>query len=244
MAPLLPLAVALVTWPAIESQVSHEHGSLLQMPVVEKTLESDEDQEECRCPGYFEAECVLKENEDQGCVWSDFGSINGPWCQCLNPPKTSTTVQINNAKPDEDEGVPLTTTMRPVLPPRPPVPKHGPTYKIDVSKNAGADTWCIQELSFYDLFGNLLDVQPNMASAQTAPHNAGEAFDIATNNDAGEYCATEPHGWLQYQFPVGVSPIASYTMTVGNGQRIEHSPDSWRLAQSLDGGVSWTLIDE
>ena len=44
---------------------------MLQMPVVENILQQDEDDSECRCPGYFQEQC--EEEAAQGCVWSAQG---------------------------------------------------------------------------------------------------------------------------------------------------------------------------
>jgi len=73
MAPSLPLVTALFT--AARAHV--DESSMLQMPI--KNQAADED--ECRCPGYYEDECTAE--AAQGCVWSSQGSSNGPWCQCL-----------------------------------------------------------------------------------------------------------------------------------------------------------------
>jgi len=75
MAPSLPLVTALFT--AARAHV--DESSMLQMPKKNQDVVVDED--ECRCPGYFEAECTAE--AAQGCVWSSQGSSNGPWCQCL-----------------------------------------------------------------------------------------------------------------------------------------------------------------
>jgi len=51
---------------------------MLQMPAVNEQLVTDED--ECRCPGYYQEQCEAE--AAQGCVWSDAGESNEPWCQC------------------------------------------------------------------------------------------------------------------------------------------------------------------
>jgi len=66
--------------------------ALLQMPFVEKTLQSDQDDSECRCPGYFQTQCEAE--AAQGCVWTDAGSSNKPWCQCQEPPGGSINVPV------------------------------------------------------------------------------------------------------------------------------------------------------
>jgi len=83
----------------------------LQMPVKNQDVVVDED--ECRCPGYFEAECTAE--AAQGCVWSSQGSSNGPWCQCLGdavpvpitpvtlPPVTLPPVVTAAPEPVDDE---------------------------------------------------------------------------------------------------------------------------------------------
>ena len=40
-------------------------------------------------------------------------------------------------------------------------------YRIQVSKNAGANYWCILELSFYDKSGKIIPTQPSGGSAQS-----------------------------------------------------------------------------
>jgi len=65
---------------------------MLQMPSVGQVLQSDQDDSECRCPGYFQAECEAE--AAQGCVWTDAGSSNKPWCQCQEPPGGSIDVPV------------------------------------------------------------------------------------------------------------------------------------------------------
>jgi len=55
-----------------------DEDSMLQMPVVEKIVKADAS--DCRCPGYLESQCL--ENAFQGCIWTDTGDSNAPWCQC------------------------------------------------------------------------------------------------------------------------------------------------------------------
>jgi len=64
---------------ATSRAASDDESSMLQMPIVEQSLEADE----CRCPSYFQEECEAQ--AAQGCVWSDAGSSNKHWCQCLGP---------------------------------------------------------------------------------------------------------------------------------------------------------------
>jgi len=73
MAPTAPLLAALFSLSNADDEVS-----MLQVP-LQKVLQADSD--ECRCPGYYEAEC--RQEVAQGCSWSSEGSSNGPWCQCL-----------------------------------------------------------------------------------------------------------------------------------------------------------------
>jgi len=63
---------------------------MLQMRVVNEAKSIDLDTSECRCPGYYKDECDAE--WAQGCVWSDAGNSNGPWCQCLNPPVVDPTI--------------------------------------------------------------------------------------------------------------------------------------------------------
>merc|ERR1740138_2019374 len=99
MAPSIPIVAALLS-------VSHAHRTdiqdqhaMLQMPVSnDKNVAVDqgtdavvhEVTDECRCPAYYEAQCIAQ--REQGCVWSDAGVSNAPWCQCLNPPVERTEV--------------------------------------------------------------------------------------------------------------------------------------------------------
>jgi len=139
---------------------------------------------------------------------------------------------------------------------------HGPMFKIDVSENAGAGHWCIEELSFYDADGNRVATQPGLASAETefsVEYAAGMAFNAisaycsqplvrcsAETSSHQFYCSQSgvPTGWLQYQFESGTAPIASYRVERLNGHGNEFSPVSWQIQQSLDGGQTWTVIDE
>lgn len=59
------------------------------MPVASHGIQSDseEDDSECRCPGYYQTECTA--NWWQGCVWTDAGTgnaahpeVDSHWCQC------------------------------------------------------------------------------------------------------------------------------------------------------------------
>jgi len=135
-------------------------------------------------------------------------------------------------------------------------------YKMDVSENAGGGYWCIKELSFYDADGNRVATQSGMASAETesavqtrsfygmAWHSqSAYAAGMAFNDDHGAsfYCSQNgvSTGWLQYQFESGTAPIGSYRVERLNGaQNLKYSPDSWQMQQSLDGGLTWTVIDE
>jgi len=128
----------------------------------------------------------------------------------------------------------------------------GPIYKMDVSENEGAGYWCIEELSFYDADGNRVATQSGMASAETeasAGNAAGMAFNEITDDlstgivEGGTYCSQNgvSTGWLQYQFESGTAPIGSYRV---GGPGNTCSPVSWQMQQSLDGGQTWTVIDE
>jgi len=89
MAPSLLLVAALI----VPSRGDDE-TSMLQAPMLAKTLQADSDESECRCPGYYQEQC--EQEAAQGCRWSDEGSSNGAWCQCLGedirPPWEPVTV--------------------------------------------------------------------------------------------------------------------------------------------------------
>jgi len=73
--------VALLGAEAVGSNVdcpAQDEASLLQMPVVQNTLDATDS--ECRCPGYYQEECEAE--AAQGCIWSSAGTSNSPWCQC------------------------------------------------------------------------------------------------------------------------------------------------------------------
>jgi len=76
MAPSIPLVAALLRL----SNAEMDESSMLQMlmPLT------DSNKDECRCPGYYQEECEAE--AAQGCRWSDAGSTNKPWCQCLADP--------------------------------------------------------------------------------------------------------------------------------------------------------------
>jgi hypothetical protein len=77
MAPSLLLGAALI----VSSRGSDDETSMLQAPMLAKTVQTESDESECRCPGYYQEQC--EQEAAQGCRWSDAGSSNGPWCQCL-----------------------------------------------------------------------------------------------------------------------------------------------------------------
>lgn len=57
---------------------------MLQLPMAAgKNLDTDQD--ECRCPGYYKEQCEAE--AAQGCIWSDAGESNEPWCQCGAAPE-------------------------------------------------------------------------------------------------------------------------------------------------------------
>jgi len=80
MAPSISVGLVLLNSP---HTVAEEDAACL----LQKTLLSQQDivavEDECRCPGYYQEEC--EDEFDQGCRWSDEGSSNGHWCQCLGP---------------------------------------------------------------------------------------------------------------------------------------------------------------
>jgi len=78
----MPVLAALIGQVAGAGTHGMDEASMLQMPVVETDLVVDTS--DCRCPGYVQEECEAE--AAQGCVWSDAGESNAPWCQCLGEP--------------------------------------------------------------------------------------------------------------------------------------------------------------
>lgn len=76
MAPSAPIAVALFRL----ATANLDEQSMLQMPVMDKSVETDASDSDCACPGYFEAEC--NDNAFQGCIWEAAHGSNAPWCAC------------------------------------------------------------------------------------------------------------------------------------------------------------------
>jgi len=82
-----------------------DEASMLQMPVVQNNL--DVTDSECRCPGYYQAECEAE--AAQGCIWSSAGTSNAPWCQCG-------TAQPPVVPPAAPQPVPVTAAPEPPAP--------------------------------------------------------------------------------------------------------------------------------
>jgi len=96
---MAPFTLASAAFAVVHAQL--DENSMLQMPIMAD--------DECRCPGYYEDQCNAE--SAQGCVWSDAGSTNKPWCQCLGERQD---VIIN----------PVTLPPQPVtLPPQPVAPR-------------------------------------------------------------------------------------------------------------------------
>merc|ERR1719265_2961712 len=120
---------------------------MLQVPIVkERSLATDEDTDECRCPGYFQDKCL--ENAFQGCFWQD------DWCQCgepggpvvfppvrppVQPPLPPISPPLPPA-PEPEEPPPLP----PVSPPEPPAPlqNHGANCWGPCQRTAGRCDFC------------------------------------------------------------------------------------------------------
>lgn len=111
---------------------------MLQMPVAsEKIVQTDQDasdaadDSDCHCPGYYKDQCEAQAS--QGCIWTDAGDSNAPWCQCdpnFVPPATvpPTIAPLNNG-------------VVPSFTPAPPPPVEVPTCPegwVQVG-DAGAD---------------------------------------------------------------------------------------------------------
>jgi hypothetical protein len=162
---------------------------------------------------YDPRDWTLKESLDGGATWTQIDKQNGH---------------------DWDAGETKTFSLLDSL--------AGPLYRLDVEKSHSQNTWCIQDLSFYDMDGELLLTDPELADAETELdpyfYNAGKAF------DAGEgtiYCSASnvPKGWLQYQFARGIRPMHSYSIKIGTN---DVAPKTWKMLQSLDGGDTWRII--
>jgi len=118
---MAPFTLASVAFAVVHAQL--DENSMLQMPMIAA--------DECRCPGYYEAQCTAE--AAQGCRWSSQGSSNGPWCQCLGEavPVAITPVTL-----------PPMTTLPPVTAP-PATPSNGASMYIgcfvdDGARNLGA----------------------------------------------------------------------------------------------------------
>jgi len=74
-------SLTLTAMNALASGSPLDEASMLQMPIVDmKQSGTDAAASDCRCPGYFQQQC--EDEAEYGCVWTDAGSSNGPWCQC------------------------------------------------------------------------------------------------------------------------------------------------------------------
>ena len=122
-------------------------------------------------------------------------------------------------------------------------------YRMDVTQNAGAAYWCIEELSFYDADGARIPIQQGNASSESEyspAYAASMAFNELTDDDASWYCSQNgiSTGWLQYSFEPGMAPVVTYAVERLNGFGNQFSPVAWQMRESLDGGNSWIVIDE
>jgi len=111
MAPSIPLFAALFS----ASRASDDEVAMLQAPIM-KTVNTDTADSECRCPGYYEAECRDEKHFAQGCRWED------NWCQCLGPDTTS-SVDPDTVTLPPGVGAPVTVVT---LPPAAVVPASCP----------------------------------------------------------------------------------------------------------------------
>jgi len=123
------------------------------------------------------------------------------------------------------------------------VPNYS-TYRIDVTKNVGANYWCIQELKFYGENANRIATPASGASAETIHAGAFKAFNEVSNNDESYYCSKTgvKTGWLQFDFGIKTK-ISSYEIEQINGYANQYSPVDWKFEGSNDGNT-WVTLDE
>jgi len=98
---MAPFTLASAAFAVVHAQL--DENSMLQMPVIAD--------DECRCPGYYEEQCTAE--AAQGCVWSDQGSSNKPWCQCIGDRQD---VIINPVTLPPVTVAPVTVPPQPVAP--------------------------------------------------------------------------------------------------------------------------------
>jgi len=124
-------------------------------------------------------------------------------------------------------------------------------YRLVVTQNGGQFIWCLEELSFFDIYGKRLLVDKTRGSAQTeyrTPGNliAENAFNEISDNDdwrKGAYCSG-PHqrtGWLAYEFESPVT-LSKYGLERRNGDHVGDYPVAWTFEGSND-GTSWEALD-
>jgi len=109
---MAPFTIACAVF-SVANAADFDEYAMLQMPVVAA------DEDECRCPGYYEEQCTAE--AAQGCVWSDQGSSNKPWCQCLG---VRQDVVVN----------PVTVPPLPVIVTLPPQPEPPLAYDCETCR--------------------------------------------------------------------------------------------------------------
>jgi len=122
MGPPLGLVAASV----ISAHATLDESSMLQMPIGNQHLAADED--ECRCPGYYQEQCEAE--AAQGCVWTDAGESNEPWCQCSQP--------IIDPVPQPPVIEPVTRPPPPPVTLPPPV-EPDPVYDCEICRQLAED---------------------------------------------------------------------------------------------------------
>ena len=119
-------------------------------------------------------------------------------------------------------------------------------YRIDVSQDAGAPYWCLEELSFYDNGGGRITLNKDFGFAESAYSNsyaAAMAFNELSDSDSSYYCSKNsiPTGWLAYDFQTPTF-ISKYAMERLNGHGNRYSPVDWTFEGSMD-NINWDVLD-
>jgi hypothetical protein len=124
---------------------------------------------------------------------------------------------------------------------------HYSKYRMRVTKNAGANYWCTEELTFYDENGKRIATPASGASAETEfakQYDASHAFNEIWQNNWLYYCSKNmvKTGWLQYDFG-HPQPISKYEVQRLIGHGNQYSPVDWTFEGSND-GETWDILEE